>query len=68
MDTTIKTIAMPPKYTWIGLTDEEIIEKAKSCELWGSDTANDVLEFAASLEAKLKQKNIGSLTTGGVNV
>ena len=45
------------KREWVELTDEEIIAKAESCNLWGSDCANDVLEFAALISKKLKERN-----------
>ena len=42
---------------WVELTNLEIIDMAKSCDIWGGDTANAQLEFAATLQAKLKEKN-----------
>ena len=48
-----------PKHEWVGLTDIEIIEMAEACDIWGGDISNAVLEFAASISAKLKEKNNG---------
>lgn len=42
---------------WVGLTDEEIITRAKSSGVYGTDCLEEVLEFSASIEAKLKEKN-----------
>jgi hypothetical protein len=42
---------------WVRLTDLEIISAAEACNLWGSDYANDVLDFAALISKKLKEKN-----------
>jgi len=49
-DTTDTT---PPQRTWAGLTDEEQIQVAWSCGAMSADW----LEFAKTIEAKLKEKN-----------
>ncbi len=42
---------------WVGLTDIEIIDISKATSIYGSDNHYEVLEFVASIEAKLKEKN-----------
>jgi hypothetical protein len=42
---------------WVGLTDAEVIEMAKSSDIWGGDISRAILEFAASIEIKLEEKN-----------
>ena len=39
----------PPQRTWVGLTDEQILQ------LWRND--HDRVSFARAIEAKLKEKN-----------
>ncbi len=43
---------------WVGLTDTEIIDISKSTSVYGPDNHYEVFEFVASIEAKLKDKNI----------
>jgi len=45
------------KHEWVGLTDTEVIEISKSTSVYGSDNHYEVLEFVASIEVKLKEKN-----------
>ena len=49
--------AMPaPQRTWVGLTDEEILDKCESVPDY--DIGNrDLIQFARAVEAKLKEKN-----------
>ena len=47
----------PPKREWVGLTDSEVIEMAKASDIWGGDISRAILEFAASIEIKLEEKN-----------
>ncbi len=47
----------PPKKEWVGLTDIEIIDISKATSVYGPDNHYEVLEFVASIEAKLKEKN-----------
>lgn len=42
---------------WVGLTDEEILNLAKAASLYGSDNHYEVIELAASIESKLKERN-----------
>ena len=44
-------------HEWVGITDLEIESIAESCDLWGSDVYEQVIEFAASIEKRLKEKN-----------
>lgn len=43
---------------WVGLTDLEIIDIAESTCLYGSDNHYEVIEFVASIEKKLQEKNV----------
>ena len=46
----------PPQRTWVGLTDEEILEKCESVPDY--DIGNyDLIQFARAIEAALKEKN-----------
>lgn len=45
---------------WAGLTDEEIINLAKSSGIYGTDCLEEILEFSASIESKLRSKNDNS--------
>lgn len=45
------------KHEWVGITDLEIESLAESCDLWGSDVYEQVIELAASIEKRLKKKN-----------
>ena len=45
------------KCEWVGLTDSEVIEMAKASDIWGGDISRAILEFAASIEIKLEEKN-----------
>ena len=46
----------PPQRTWVGLTDEEILEKCESVPDY--DIGNyDLIQFARAIEAKLRSKN-----------
>ncbi len=47
----------PLKRKWVGLTDTEVLDISKSTSVYGSDNHYEVLEFVASIEAKLKEKN-----------
>ena len=49
--------ACAKKREWVGLTDTEVIDISKSTSVYGSDNHYEVLEFVASIEAKLKEKN-----------
>ena len=46
-----------PEREWVALTDEEVIDISKATSVYGSDNHYEVLEFVASIEAKLKEKN-----------
>jgi hypothetical protein len=54
---TIPLYTAPPKREWVGLTDTEIIDISRTTSVYGSDNHYEVLEFVASIEAKLKEKN-----------
>ena len=47
-DNAIPLYTAPPKREWVGLTDEEIMDR------WPCETR---IEFARSIEAELKEKN-----------
>lgn len=45
-----------PKREWVGMTDEEILDKCESVPDY--DIGNhDLIKFARAIEAKLKEKN-----------
>jgi len=47
---------LPPQRTWVGLTDEEILDNCESVPDY--DIGNyDLIQFARAIEAKLKEKN-----------
>jgi hypothetical protein len=49
-------VETPPQRTWVGLTDEEILDKCESVPDY--DIGNrDLIHFARAIEAKLKEKN-----------
>lgn len=45
---------------WAGLTDEEVINLAKSAGVYGTDYLEELMEFSASIESKLRSKNDNS--------
>ena len=50
------TYTTPPQRTWVGLTDEEILDNCESVPDY--DIGNhDLIQFARAIEAKLKAKN-----------
>ena len=46
--------SVPPRKTWVGLTDEEIL---KFQDIVPNTLGYDLTEFARAIEAKLKEKN-----------
>ncbi len=42
---------------WVGITDLELESIAESCDLWGSDVYTQVIELAATIEKRLKERN-----------
>jgi hypothetical protein len=42
---------------WVGITDLELESIAESCDLWGSDVYAQVIELAATIEKRLKERN-----------
>jgi hypothetical protein len=48
------------KHEWVGITDLEIESIAESCDLWGSDVYAQVIELAATIEKRLKERNYES--------
>jgi hypothetical protein len=53
----VKKVASPPQRTWVGLTDEEIIDVIHPLVMADmSDQATDY-EMARAIEAKLKERN-----------
>ena len=48
---------LPPKRTWVGLTDEEIKKTAKKHRWHESNVAPHLMPVFRSLEAKLRSKN-----------
>jgi hypothetical protein len=57
-----------PAAPWVGLTDDQIINVAKSIDIEFKDEGlaeqvDDILTFARAIEAMLKEKNFGNLST-----
>ena len=53
---TCKCLDETTQHHWVGLTDEEILDKCKSVPDY--DIGNhDLIQFARAIEAKLKEKN-----------
>ena len=44
----------PPQRTWVGLTDEEVLNFQ---DIVPNTLSHDLIEFAKAIEAKLKEKN-----------
>ena len=53
-------------HEWVGITDLEIESIAESCDLWGSDVYEQVIELAASIEKRLKEKNFTKTQRRGI--
>jgi hypothetical protein len=50
-----------PQREWVGLTDEEAINIGEQCQWYDGDCERfDSVQFARSIEAKLKEKNYGT--------
>ena len=45
----------PPQRTWVGLTDEEVLNFQ---DIVPNTLSHDLIEFAQAIEAKLKERNI----------
>jgi hypothetical protein len=48
-------VIVQPQRTWVGLTDEEI--RLQWSEFWEAECHPWAIDFARSIEAKLKEKN-----------
>jgi hypothetical protein len=59
IDTSEERVQVSDKHRqkWVGITDLELESIAESCDLWGSDVYAQVIELAATIEKRLKEKN-----------